>query len=148
MVAKQQRECENQLKRRYVQRYTHGNIFQILLNHTEIRLYIAFSDRFGTKQMSVWFQINQKIINTIWFRFYFVRFWKDFSVCTFRDVEMHREDRIELLTIRRQCWIHHTRFHSWRWWVSAIKQNTHTKLIELGFDSRWYFHLQTCAFWL
>ena len=29
----------------------------------------------------VWFQINRKMVNTIWFRFDLIRFGKDFSVC-------------------------------------------------------------------
>ena len=33
------------------------------------------------QRTSVWFQINQKIVNIIWFRFDLIRFRKDFSVC-------------------------------------------------------------------
>ena len=33
----------------------------------EIRLYLPLSDWFGTKWKSVWFQINRKMVNTIWF---------------------------------------------------------------------------------
>ena len=58
--------------------YTHR---EILLNQTEIRLYLSFSNWFGTKRTSVWFQINQKMVNTIWFRFDLIIFRKDFSVC-------------------------------------------------------------------
>ena len=64
--------------------HTQRNIFEILLNQLEIRLYLSFSDWFGTKRTSVWFQINWKKVNTIWFRFDLIRFWKDFSVCEFR----------------------------------------------------------------
>ena len=39
-----------------------------------MRLYLPFSDWFGTKQMSVWFQINLKMVRTIWFRFELIRF--------------------------------------------------------------------------
>ena len=42
--------------------------FWILLIQTEIRLYISFSDWFGTKRNSLWFQINRKMLSTIWFR--------------------------------------------------------------------------------
>jgi len=62
---------------------TQRNLFEILLNQTEIRLYSPFSDWFGTKRISVWFQINRKIVNTIWFQFDLTRFGKDFSVCSF-----------------------------------------------------------------
>ena len=39
--------------------YTQRNILEILLNQTEIRLYLLFSDWFWTKRMSVCFQVNQ-----------------------------------------------------------------------------------------
>ena len=59
--------------------YTHR---EILFNQTEIRLYLPFSDWFGTKRtVSVWFQIDREMLNTIWFRFDLIRFGKDFSVC-------------------------------------------------------------------
>ena len=46
-----------------------------------IRLYMPFSDWFGTKQtVSVWFQINRCMVNTIWFQFDLIRYKKDFSV--------------------------------------------------------------------
>ena len=49
---------------------------------TKIRLYLPFSDRFGTKRIvSVWFQINSYMVNTIWFGFDLLRFGKDSSVC-------------------------------------------------------------------
>ena len=54
---------------------------EILLNQTEIRLYLPFSDWLGAKRTSVWFQINRKMVNTIWFRFELIRFRKDFSMC-------------------------------------------------------------------
>ena len=40
---------------------------EILLNQTEIRMHLLFSDRFRTKRTSVWFQVNRKMVNTIWF---------------------------------------------------------------------------------
>ena len=58
------------------------NLFEMLLDQTEIRLYLLFSGWFGTKRTSVWFQINRKMVNTIWYRFGLIRFRKDFSVCT------------------------------------------------------------------
>ena len=63
--------------------YTQRNIFEILLNETEIRLYLPFSDWFGSKRRSVWFQINRKMVNTIRFQFHLIRFRKDFSVCNY-----------------------------------------------------------------
>ena len=38
---------------------------EILLNQTEIRLYLPFRKRFETKRTYVLFQINQKIVYTI-----------------------------------------------------------------------------------
>ena len=60
--------------------YTQRNIFQ---NQTEIRLYLPYSDWFLEQQTdaSVRFQINRKMVNTIWFRFDLIIFRKDFSVC-------------------------------------------------------------------
>ena len=76
--------------------YTQGNIFEILWNQTEIRLYLPFSEWFGIKRTSVWFQMNRKMVNTIWFRFDFLRFRKDLSVCNwvFEDVKsfLHTKD--------------------------------------------------------
>ena len=61
--------------------YPQRNFFEILLNKTEVRLYLSFSDWFGTKPTSIWFQINRKIVNTIWFRFDLIRYRKKFSEC-------------------------------------------------------------------
>ena len=60
---------------------TQRNLFEILLNLPEIRLYLPFSDGFETKWTSVCFQINRKIVNTIWFLFDLTRFGKNVSVC-------------------------------------------------------------------
>ena len=57
--------------------------FRIISIQTEIRLYLPFFDWFVTKRTSVLFQINRKMVNTIWFRFDLIRFGKDFSVCIF-----------------------------------------------------------------
>ena len=76
---------------------------EILLNQTEIRLYLPFSDWFGTKQTYVWFQINRRMINTIWFRFYLIRFRKNFSVCKDRH-EMFVFFYLSFLFIPN-CWV-------------------------------------------
>ena len=60
--------------------YTQKYLFEILSNQTEIRLYLLFSNWFETKRASIWFQINRKMVNTIWFRLALIRFRKDFSV--------------------------------------------------------------------
>ena len=56
------------------------NLFEILLYQTEFRLYFLFSDWFGTNRTFVWFQINLKMVNTIWFLFDSIRFRKYCSV--------------------------------------------------------------------
>ena len=61
--------------------YTQRNIFGILLNQTEIRLYSRFSDWFGTKRTSVRYYTNQKMVNTIWFQFDVIRFGKYLPAC-------------------------------------------------------------------
>jgi len=58
------------------------NLSEILLNQHEIRFYLSFSDWYETKRPSVWFQINRKMVNTIWFRVYLIRFRKCLSVCS------------------------------------------------------------------
>ena len=40
--------------------YTQRNIFDILINQTEIR-FLPFSNWFETKQTSIWFQINREM---------------------------------------------------------------------------------------
>ena len=60
--------------------YTQINLFGILLSQPEIRLYLLFSDWFGTKWTSVWFKINRRMVNTVWFRVELIRFWNNFSV--------------------------------------------------------------------
>ena len=66
----------------FVTLYTQRIIFEILFNHTKIRLHLAYSDWFETKRRSVLFQINRNMVNTIWLRFDSIRFRKTFSVCT------------------------------------------------------------------
>ena len=54
--------------------YTQRNLFEILLDQLEIRLYLPFSDWFWSKRTSVWIQINRRAVNTIWFRVDLIRF--------------------------------------------------------------------------
>ena len=65
------------LRRKYTQR----NIFEVLLNQPEIRLYLPFSDWFGSKRTSVWIKIYRIMVNTIWNQVDILRFRKNFSVC-------------------------------------------------------------------
>ena len=59
------------------------NHFSVSLTIFLSRLYLPYSDWFGTKRTSVRFKINRTMVNTIWFRVDLIRFRKDFSVCTF-----------------------------------------------------------------
>ena len=52
-------------------RYPQRNLFEILLNQTEIRLYLPFSN-WLTVLIPI---INWKIMNTIWLRFDITWFW-------------------------------------------------------------------------
>ena len=77
------RKKSNQLRRsgRGCNFHTQRNIFEILLNLTEIRLYLPFSDWFRTENGTIrlLFLINWKIVNTIWFQFDLIRYRKHFS---------------------------------------------------------------------
>ena len=58
-----------------MRRYKLKDILLILVKFSEIRLYLPFSDWFGTEQKFVRFEINRKMVNTIWFGFDSARFW-------------------------------------------------------------------------
>ena len=61
--------------------YSKRNLFEMLLNQTEIRFYFPCTNWFGTIRTSAWFHINWIISNKIWFRYDLIIFRKDFSVC-------------------------------------------------------------------
>ena len=74
-------------------------LFEVLLNQPEIRLYfIIFNDWFGTQTdvVRLLFQIDRKMVNTIWFRVDLIRFFCVYDVI---EVEQEREG-----TIFCQCW--------------------------------------------
>ena len=75
-------------------RVSQRNLFVIVLNQTEIRLYLPFSDWFGTKRTSVWFQINRKMVNTVWFWFDLIKCRKDFSVCIGRKYQPVKQGNV------------------------------------------------------
>ena len=54
---------ESSVTRNWKQR----NWLLILVKPTDIRYYLPFFDWFGTKRNTVWFQINWKLVNNIWF---------------------------------------------------------------------------------
>ena len=61
-----------------------NNRIRLAEKTTPIRCNLPFSEWFGTKRtLSVWFQIDQKMVNTIWFRFELIIFRKYISVCKF-----------------------------------------------------------------
>ena len=90
---------------------TQRNIFKILLNQPEIRLYLPFSDWFGTKRTSVWLKINGKMINTIWFQVDLIRFWKCFSVCRYVYLWM----KVARPLVARSFFWEQTKPHRIRW---------------------------------
>ena len=49
-------------------RYTEIYLLLLLVKSTGIKFYLPFSDWYGTTRISVWFQINRKMVNTIWFQ--------------------------------------------------------------------------------
>ena len=55
--------------------------FLNLIKSNRNQIYFPFPDWFRTKRTSVWFQINQKMVYTIWFWVDLIRFRKDLSVC-------------------------------------------------------------------
>ena len=74
--------------------HTRKSFLKPFLNQPGIMLYLPCSGWFGSKRMSVWFQINRKMVNTIWFRVDLMRFRKDFSVCS------HQIQRLEDAALR------------------------------------------------
>ena len=84
-----------------IQQRPERNLFGILINHTDIWMYLPLSEWFGTKRTFVWFQINQKMVNTSWFQFYLIRFRRKFSVCDIEVDEMATLDQI--VYIGRHC---------------------------------------------
>ena len=103
--------------------YTQRNLFEILLNQTKIRLYLPFSNWFGTKRTAVWFKINRKIVNTIWFWFDLVRFRKGFSVCT----------AVRRSTDQRACaFRHHAECPIWKLFLQHIGSNISSRGTSIG----------------
>ena len=80
--------------------HTQKNRLLILAESTGKRLYLPFSVRFGTKRNSDWFQINRKIVNTIWLLPNLTILRKYFSVCTHRGACM----QIIVVVMTRQKW--------------------------------------------
>ena len=56
--------------------YTQRNLFEILLDQIEIRLYLSFFRLIWnqTDTVRLLFQINRKMVNAIWFQFDLIRF--------------------------------------------------------------------------
>ena len=62
--------------------FTQRNLFEILLNQAEADCIYHFPIDLEQHKptLSVWFQINRKMVYTIWFRVDLIKFRKDFSV--------------------------------------------------------------------
>jgi len=50
---------------------------------------------------SYWFQINRKIVHTIWFQFDWIRFWKKFSVCRWFNIFCFRVSKVQHVFMSR-----------------------------------------------
>ena len=96
---------------------TQRNLFEILLNQTEIWLYLPFSDWFGTKRTSVWFQINRIMVNTIRFRF-------DFENISLRGDEDHNFIQLQCRIIFNNvhCTHHDIHFYCYKECIFFIKE--------------------------
>ena len=93
---------------------TQRNLFGILLNQTEIRLYLLWIDWFGTINGQCPFAVpnqSRKMVNTIWFHFDLIRFRKDFTVC----IQSPREIRATFYPHSR-TWI----FGFWNYYFFSI----------------------------
>ena len=89
-------------------------------------LYLPFSDWFGTKRTSVWFQINRNMVNTIWFRVDSIRFRKDFSVCA---IAKHR---------KRSLYLYRQPFQNLYVWTGVLKRIPRYLLVKIP--------VETCQF--
>ena len=85
--------------------YTQTNIFWILLNEPEIRLYLPFFDWFGTKRTSVWFQNQSENVkyNLTWV--WFNKIWK-ILLCSLVPSSLRTEGTASLLYLP----LHYPRF--------------------------------------
>ena len=78
-----------------VRLHTLRNLFGILLNQTEIQLYLPFSSidlEQKTDTVRLLFQINRYMVYTNWSRLDLIRFRKDFSSIISRNLHYHVED--------------------------------------------------------
>ena len=70
---------------RILERITHAYTEKCLRNHIKSNrnqiVFITFVEWLGSKRTSVWIQINQKLVNAIWFRVDLIRLLNYFSVC-------------------------------------------------------------------
>ena len=55
------------------------SMYHFLIDLEPNEISFLLFDKLGTERYSVWFQINQKIVNTIWFWFDLMGFRKDLS---------------------------------------------------------------------
>ena len=85
-------QCCKNLKQNTKQRRSQftNKYFRNLVYQTKIRLHSSFWDRFGIKRNSIWFQINRKMVNPIWFRYDSTRFFRKYF-------PMHESKSIEKL---------------------------------------------------
>ena len=87
--------------------FTQINLFLIFSNQTKFVLKSHFTDWFSTSQNSIWFWMNQRMVNTIWFWLIERIFKKIFVLCsTLVPHQYGGKDRVgKLYTPRRRSWI-------------------------------------------
>jgi len=61
--------------------------FRNLIKSNRNQIVLTIFRLFGTKRMSVWFHINRKMVNTIWFQFDLLRF-----LCVYHSLAMGNYD--------------------------------------------------------
>ena len=93
-------------------RFTHREIFfEILLNQTEIWLYLLFSEWFRSKRtVSVWIQIDRKIVNTIRFLFDLIRFLCVHTTLEKYFLNLSKSNQILIVIYTFHWYVHQTGF--------------------------------------
>ena len=130
---------------------------EILLNQTKIRLYIPYSYWFGTKQASIWFQINGKYnLISVWFNAIFLRVHTLMCVSTEPQTECALRDLTPryIGTLRTRAIAYYLRQHSFcmamvkfSYWNPYIYVCTSKYNLLLTWKQCISYYLQQHIFW-
>ena len=93
-------ECQESFSKRSDRGWLARKAVMILFKSIGIRLYLSSFDWFGTKHNSVWFQINQKMVNKIWCRLILKKSEKEFSAWKKVSLTSNRSHRGQLIVSR------------------------------------------------